>query len=330
VANRFTHFAVAVSLSHAGHNRLAGNQITESAASGIEAKDGSDGNAIEDNDIADIHGQETQGGGVFLHGGNNNLISHNRIAHTDGMGIGIANWDDTTLSVGNVVEYNHVLDTNRTALDSGAIYTLGRSQADMQTVIAGNEIEGTGAPPRHSVGIYLDDSSSGVAVLRNLVRDPGSDAAQIHGGSWNTIDNNIFDLGAGRPAAVLFQAAPVDTHPSNEQAGNLVRRNLILAGNPKPKVYVWLDGGAPRVDRNVYAGTAGAAQPGADAGPVRDPDAVVLQNPAADLVARNYWLGQRLAAVEVGFVPFALGQSGPRPAQEIEQRLPTGCPARAP
>jgi hypothetical protein len=109
-----------------------------------------------------------------------------------------------------------------------------------------------------------------------------------------------------------------------------VRRNLILAGNPAPKVYVWLDGGAPTVDRNVYAGTAGAVQPGPGAGPVSDPDAVVLRTQAADLAARDYWLGQRLAALKVGFVPFALGQGGPRPARDIEQRMPTGCSGPGP
>lgn len=258
VGNRFERNGTALLLDDSKANLIAGNAVTGAARSGIELRDGSDGNVLAANHIDGVDGPETHGGGIFLHGARRNRISRNLVENTAGMGIGIANWDDATVNSGNVVEYNLVRDVNLTATDSGAIYLLGRSQVGTDTVVEGNWVDGVGGPGRHNVGIYLDDSVSGVTVTRNVVRNVGSDAVQIHGGSDNLIENNILDLGPGRPSAVLFQAAPADTNPSNAQKGNVVTRNIILSSNPEPKVYFWLDGGQPLILRNLYFNTADA------------------------------------------------------------------------
>ncbi len=250
--NRIDSAGTGMLLSHTRRTVVQHNTIQNSALSGIELKDDSDGNGIDSNAIDGAGAPETHGGGIFLHGASRNLIIRNRVTATAGMGIGIANWDDATINLGNAVIGNAVLRTNLTAQDSGAIYLLGRSQLETATRVEDNWIDTTGAPDRHSVGIYLDDSMSGVRVTGNVVRHAGSDAVQIHGGSHNTVWHNLLDLGDSQASAVLFQAAPADTNPNNRQEGNEIRGNLILTSGDAPKLFVNLDGGQPLVTGNVF------------------------------------------------------------------------------
>ena len=267
---------VAILLDHASGNRLVRNIIRNAARTGVEVQDASDDNVVADNWIDGAGAPETHGGGIFLHGVRRNRVTTNLIENTAGMGIGVSNWDAATVNVGNAVIGNTIRRVNLTAWDSGAIYLLGRSQVDTHAVIASNWVDGVGVPDpdrqRHNVGIYLDDSTSGAVVVGNVVRNAGSDAVQIHGGSDNLIANNILDLGPGNPSAVLFQAAPADTFPTNAQVGNTVTRNIILSTSPTPKVYVWIEGGQPVIKGNLYNSALGAARTGsaavADASPV--------------------------------------------------------------
>lgn len=266
----------AIRLDHASGNRLVGNIIRNAARTGVELQDASDDNMVAGNWINGAGAPETHGGGIFLHGVRRNRVAANLIENTAGMGIGISNWDAETVNVGNAVIGNTIRRTNLTAWDSGAIYLLGRSQVDTRAVIASNWVDGVGLPDpegqRHNVGIYLDDSTSGAVVVGNVVRNAGSDAVEIHGGSGNLVANNILDLGSDNPSAVLFQAAPADTGPSNAQSGNRVVRNIILSTSLAPKVYVWIEGGQPVIEGNLYCGTPGAAMTGnapvADSSPV--------------------------------------------------------------
>ena len=262
---------------------------SNSARTGIELRDLSDGNLIEGNTIEGAGAPETHGGGIFLHGASHNRIDRNRISDTAGMGIGIANWDASTINLGNDVTGNALHRTNQTATDSGAIYLLGRSQRDTGTRIADNWIEGTGGPDRHSVGIYLDDSMSGVEVSGNVVRGAGSDAVQIHGGSFNRIVHNILDLGDSTASAVLFQAAPADTGPSNRQEGNEVRGNVILSTSLKPKLFFWIEGGQPDVWRNLYFNPTGASMAGSP--PVLDREPVFADPSFTDAAGGDYSFG---------------------------------------
>jgi len=145
-----------------------------------------------------------------------------------------------------------------------------------------------------------------------LVRQVGSDAVQIHGGSDNLVTNNILDLGAGRPSAVLFQAAPADTHPLNVQTGNTVVANVVLSSNDKPKIYYWIDGGQPLVAGNLYALSAGKVP--LSEGHVDD-SAPVFIDPslAGGGIADNYAAVQAAAVAAIGFKPVDPGLAGPRP-----------------
>jgi hypothetical protein len=162
------------------------------------------------------------------------------------------------------------------------------------------------------IGICLDDSTNGAVVTRNLVRRVGSDAVQTHGGSNNRVENNLLDPGEGRPAAVLFQAAPADTNPSNAQTGNTVVRNIILSSNRDPKLLVRYNGGAPYEAANLYANATGPVAlpdaPVTDRQPVLGDPALARSSPQT-----HYEAAQAAAVAAFGFKWIDPAQAGPRP-----------------
>lgn len=253
IGNRFWNNGSAIVLAATSNSVVCGNRIRDSAASGIEAKDGSNDNLLAYNLIDGVDAPATHGGGIFLHGGSGNAIVGNRVQHTRGAGINVANWDGGTVNLGTVIAGNLVRDTNRDSSDSGAIYVLGRSHADTQTLILHNRIEGTGrGGDEHTIGIYLDDSASGVVVRFNVVRDVGTHAVQIHGGDDVLIEQNMLELRPEATSAVLFQAAPADTNPRNTMLNNRVARNaVVLYGAARP-AFTFIDGGAPEIAGNLY------------------------------------------------------------------------------
>lgn len=309
--NTFLNGNTAITLDLARRNRIVGNVIRDVTATGIELKDGSDANVVADNVVDGANAPETSGGGIFLHGTRGNRIAHNVIQRTAGFGIGVSNWDDTTINVDTIIEYNLLRRTVLNSDDSGAIYVLGRSGADTNMVIASNVIDGFGSPGHHNVGIYLDDSTSGSTVIGNLVRGVGSDAVQIHGGQDNRIENNLLDLGAGRPSALLFQAAPADTNPLNRQTGNIVSRNVILSSNANPRPFVWYDGGNPAISGNFYVVPNGAVI--SNESPVADRDPQLGEaNLLPSTTQPEYESVQMSAERSIGFKPIDLRAAGVR------------------
>ena len=310
-ANVFENAGVAVLLDHAQDNRIDSNLILDAESTGIELRDGSDTNVVADNIVDGADAPETHGGGIFLHGTSGNFVTHNLVQRTAGFGIGVANWDTATINVGNVITYNMLYDTAMSAHDSGGIYILGRSDIDTEMVIAGNVVDRVGSTDQHSVGIYLDDSTNGALVTHNVVRGVGSDAVQIHGGHDNRVANNLLDLGSGRPSAVLFQAAPADTNPSNIQTGNIVTRNVIMSLNEDPRLFVWLDGGDSRIVRNFYVLPAGVrpsvSPPLTEIAPVTG-DSIL----SGDHWSDGYAAVQRAAAAAIGFEPIETRAAGVR------------------
>ena len=248
----------------AGFGQVAcANRILHVAASGIEAKDGVEQVVIAHNDIDGAAAPTTHGGGIFLHGSTGATIARNRVRNTAGMGIGVANWDGDTVNRATVITGNLVQNANRTAEDSGAIYVLGRSHVDQASRIAGNVIEDAGAPgDAHTIGIYLDDSTSGVVVEHNIIRRPGTHAIQVHGGDDVLIRNNFIDLDHAASSAVLFQAAPADTAPTNTMLGNRVLQNLIRLHGPARSLYTFIEGGTPLIAENLIVHSSDAATAG--------------------------------------------------------------------
>ena len=248
--------SAAVLLDGASNNKVFGNTFLQSGSSAIEAKNGSNGNTISDNTINGAGAAETVGA-IYLHGANNNLITHNLVENTQGAGISLSDFYTTstaTQNIGNTVSYNSLQQTDLSSTDSGAIYVLGRSDANTMTSISMNFVNGTGSATQHSIGIYLDDNANGVNVTNNIVTGIGSDGFQIHGGSNDSFTNNIFDLGTGSAAAGLFQSPPSNEPNPSPSQNDSVTGNIFVteSASPATPLFVNLNGGQPTVSGNDY------------------------------------------------------------------------------
>jgi hypothetical protein len=241
------------------YNTVSGNEIDNSSTSAIEVQDGSSHNTFDSNLINGTGAIGTAGGGFMLHGVNYNTISHNLVENTAGMGIGVENWDNYTINVGNQILNNIVQNTNTSSAstDSGAIYELGRSQVDTQSVISGNYITGPATAGAgsgaHIVGIYLDDYTDGVQVTNNIVHTINMHGLQIHGGSNVTVSNNIFDLGSSGHSAILLQstyATAVGT--PQPMTNNVIKTNIFASSESNPIAFDNISGGTPTIDNNFY------------------------------------------------------------------------------
>jgi len=194
-----------VAQNGASNNAITNNLIKNSSLAGIEIKDGANQETVDSNMIEGVSGaaHDTYGGGIYVHGSSNDAITHNQVQDTAGAGINLCDFSTSgtlTQNLNDTVQFNKVLNADLTSTDSGAIYILGRSNAATGTLVRMNFIDGTGSARQHSVGIYLDDNTNDVSVEANYVRNVGSDAVQIHGGSNNHIAGNVLDLGtATRP-----------------------------------------------------------------------------------------------------------------------------------
>ena len=259
IGNLFSHTGEGLRLqSGSSNNFVSGNEFDNSATSAIEVQNNSNNNRFDSNHISGTGAIGTKGGGFFLHGANYNVISHNLVENTAGIGIGIENWDSSSVNVGNSVTDNIVHNVSMSPLstDNGAIYLLGRSHVDTKTVINENYISGPTQPLTSGaqvVAIYLDDLTSGVSVTNNIVANTVTHSFQIHGGFNVTVRNNIFDLGAnsglvyGKDSAGLLQS-----QNGYAMTGNSITRNIIVSTSPKPLAFSSISGGNPTLDSNFY------------------------------------------------------------------------------
>jgi hypothetical protein len=299
-------------------NVISGNEIDNSSTSGIELQNQSNSNKIVNNVIdktTTIGTSGTTGGGVYGHGTSNNLIANNLVENTAGVGIGISNWDSSTISTYNTILNNVVKNTNTSsqATDSGAIYMLGRSNVNTHSVISGNFISGpttaAAGSGAHIVGIYLDDNTSGVTVTYNIIANVITHGLQIHGGNNTTVQNNIFDLGAGTGSAILFQYRASDVGGSSMK-NNVATQNIITSTSSSPVAYSNISGGTPSITKNFYMDptnsnfkTNGLSQTGAKYGNAK----------FASQSTGNYSLGTSSAALAIGFVTINESVMGPHP-----------------
>jgi len=250
--------------NNGSRNTLSRNTITNTSGSAIEVKDGSNANTFDSNTITGVGAPETYGGAFFLHGANGNQITHNVITNTQGAAIDLADFYSTspgTQNLNNMIAYNAIYDADLSSTDSGAIYILGRSNANTLNTVTMNFVSGTGRAGQHSVGIYLDDGASGVTVTGNIVTGIGSDGFQIHGGSNNAFSGNVFNVGSSNATAGLFQAGPSDQYSPNPLQNNSVTGNIVVSENPgaRRSLFESLNGGSPNVSGNDYWSNTGAS-----------------------------------------------------------------------
>lgn len=213
VGNDFRNVGEAVRLIGSSDNILERNTVSEAAASAIELQDGSDRNVILENGIRGAGRIGWAAAAIYLHGASSNRLRGNRISDTGGHGIGIDNWDDGTVNLGNIVERNRLRSTSRETFDTGAIEMLGRSGRNTASIIRDNDISDAGpqpAPGDHlfpASGIYLDDLTSGVLVCDNHISGAPLAAIHVHGGSDITVTGNTALLDRPHAAFVFLEAA---------------------------------------------------------------------------------------------------------------------------
>ena len=214
--------------------------------------------------IAGLTLQNSRGPAVLLTGSGGNTIQSNRVLSSAGSAIELKDGLN-----GNTIAYNRLLDTAQTASDSGAIYLLGRSEADTQNSVTMNFVQGVGRSDQHSVGIYLDDNVNGVSVTGNIVIGAGSDGFQVHGGSNNSFAGNVFDLGSSSASVGLFQSAPSD-QAQRPMVNNSFTGNVVVSsgGSPRNPLFAIDNGGQFSISNNDYWSSAGGAMnTGPDASP---------------------------------------------------------------
>jgi len=217
-ANDFHNVGQAVRLIGSSRNIVKDNIVRETGSNGIELQDQSDGNLISDNTLTGIGRVEKSAVAIYLHGASSNRILRNFVSNTSRFGIGIDNWDDQTINIANIVEYNRLFRTNRDTTDTGAIEMLGRSAVDTMSVIRYNDIEEAGVLPSErggdwpkamaESGIYLDDLTSGILVCGNHIRGAPLAAIHIHGGSQVEVRDNVAILDRPGASFVFLQGAP--------------------------------------------------------------------------------------------------------------------------
>ncbi len=238
------------------HNRIAGCDIAHAGGRGMaltEVRDWNHNlegrtsyNTFCNNHVHDIGELQTAVGAIAIEpgGGNvshDNVICHNLIHDTPHQGI-------TFNGFRNVVEYNHVHHTNEEYSDSGGVGMGSRDIYERGSIIRHNFIHDTGGYlpmgggvwkyPECTWGIYLDDYTSGVTVVGNIVARAPRGGVGIHGGQDNLIENNVIvDCGGQQ---IMY--APIDS----PGAGSRFR-------NPAhPDKALWLMTGT-RVMRNIFS-----------------------------------------------------------------------------
>lgn len=257
LCNHFLRTGTGLLLDGTADAVVAGNTFLDTAMSAVEAKDGADRALLYGNRVNGTGATDTNGGGFFLHGVSSALVARNLVENTAGSGIGILNWDEASLNFNNTVACNVVRRTNLIATDSGAIYTLGRSQRDTGLLIDRNLVDGarSAIPDPHVVGIYLDDQASGVTVSNNVVRGAQTHAVQVHGGHANRVVGNLFDLSRTK-SGILFQASPADQGDVAPMTGNEVSGNTFYAAAGSPAAFEYIEGGVPSVSGNLFRGAS--------------------------------------------------------------------------
>ncbi len=163
-------------------------------------------------------GRTVHGGvGVWIGHSSDNRVSNNRIANLFYTGISVGwKWGPGfSHAHSNTIRQNHVHDIGHPSFDVGpilsdlaGIYTLGEQPG---TRIEGNRIAKVAARKYAGAGIYLDEGSATIEVIRNHVVGSSHHSLLINGGRSNLVSENHFlfagaaqiDIGPGRGIQIM-------------------------------------------------------------------------------------------------------------------------------
>lgn len=214
---------------------LGGGATVNCGGSAFEINGGDTGTNFSYNLVNGATGQNTHGGCVFQHGGSGETYSHNFCENAVGMGIGVEDFGSVNSNV--TITYNLLLNTNTASNDSGCIYTLARTTANMgSTLIDHNYCSFPSTSSSTQIrAFYMDDCVSNTTWSNNISWNAGvgpssgngGSAVQIHVGSSNTVSNNIFGLGVFETSTLLSQSTGGSGSCSTTMAGNTWTTNIV-------------------------------------------------------------------------------------------------------
>ncbi len=192
----------AIAVTGGENNKIIGNDVSNTGGAGILLRGGDTrelkaaGHVAENNYIH--HTGEVYKHGVAIElAGVGSIVRNNLVHDLPRMGILVGGNDHT-------IEFNRIHHTNLETIDSGAIYTSGRDWLSprgvvirhneiLDTVGFGYEFEKRRWTTHHfTFGIYLDDDSSGVDIIGNVIGRASWAGVFVRSGSYNRIVNNII------------------------------------------------------------------------------------------------------------------------------------------
>lgn len=191
-----------------------------------------DGNVITDSGLA---GRASGSSAAIIANGERNVVTRNLVLRSANVGIRFANKE------GNRVSRNLVLQPCMRMTDCGGIYTwtghspslaarkrLTRAVVQENTVLGlASNLEGTGGRGRNlSMGIYLDEMSSGVKVQENLVAG-SENGIYMHNAQFNDIVGNTV-----RSVSHASVMASMTLPDADVVRGNRVLNNSLVSRPP--------------------------------------------------------------------------------------------------
>ena len=313
------------------HNEILGNEVVHAGQGGVylngfadqPRKPAPDGRRPAHNLVAGNHvhhGGEfyVHVAGVYLACADHNRVAHNLIHDMPRYGISLKQ-----NCPGSVIEFNEVRRTNLATRDTGAIEmagnkagTLVRCNLIVDTIGCGYDRKVSAQrSPEDACGIYLDNMSSKVHVIDNVVVRAGS-GLWLNWGSDNVIENNVFIDGrdSGVSLRAWRDAKRWHTH------GNVFRRNILYASRPGAPTYQ-ISGfrtgeDAVRCDHNVVHCVGGAPTiAGTESWDAwraggQDVHSVVADPLLANPQEGDCRLGEGSPALALGFRPIDMSQIG--------------------
>jgi hypothetical protein len=229
----------------------------------------------------------------------------------------------TPLAGSNVlVDSNIVHDTNQAPLgDSGCIYNTD-NHVNLGVGITNNIVYNC-----LGKGIYLDNNTSFVTLVNNIIYGTNQFCWIIHGGDHDLFKNNICDttnfaaIGANPTVAFLYQDVSGNSGTNFGMNYNNIMDNIIYSGNNSQPVPVWQTSSAyvtapPIVSKNIYYAASGTAftNPNMLAGStftVTDTAPFFGSPQFTNAAAHDYSFTGTYANDNIGFVPINTANIGP-------------------
>lgn len=203
-----------------GGDAIRGTMIGYANASGLVVTGNTlrnSGVLVDDGDVVSI--PVASAGAISA--GTRATVERNDISHTAYHGI--------TVLEESLVQHNSVDNACAVLDDCGGIYVAGK---DHNSVIQGNVIRNLtgnlhGRPGDwpHSVGIYLDELSSGITVSQNTVEN-AEYGIQLHNAARNTVQNNT--IYGNRRYQLWLQEGTKIADPQGDISGNMIESNKIF------------------------------------------------------------------------------------------------------